>query len=112
MLGGKELDRLAAQKQALVAESDLNRLALQAELHHVCFAATQLKDMAGLRGKIAPLLLVLGPLAGLLLRRKAHQPASWLAKAMTAAKWVGPLYGLWKGFAAGRRAAEAEEPRF
>jgi hypothetical protein len=110
VLGGKELERLNAQKLALVAESDLNRLALQADVHNLYYAAGRLKDTLGWRGKITPLLLVLGPLAGLLFRRGAARPASWLSRAMTAAKWVSPLLSLWRGFAGGRRRAESGDP--
>jgi hypothetical protein len=111
VLGGKELERLNAQKQALVAESDLNRLVLQAELHNLHMAANQLKEAVGRPGRLAPLLLVLGPLAGFLLRRKPERSSSWLTRAMALAKWIGPLYGVWRGFAAGRRKAGTEGPQ-
>ncbi len=110
MLGGKELEQLEAQKEALVAESELNRLTLQAEVHALYFAGARIKDVVGWRGKMAPLLLVLAPLAGLLLGRRAQNPSSWLNRAMTAAKWIGPLYSFWKGLAAVRRPTDTGEP--
>jgi hypothetical protein len=109
VLGGKELERLAMQKQVLMAESELNRLVLQADFQNLASAAGRLKDFTG--GKVRPLMMVLGPLASLLLRRtlQRHTP-SWLSRAISAAKWVGPLYGLWKGYLAGRRRVDAQEP--
>ena len=109
MLGGRELERLAMQRQALVAESELNRLILQAALQNLASAAGRLTNFTC--GKGGPLMMVLGPLAGLLFRRtlQRHAP-SWLSRAISAAKWVGPLYGLWKGYLAGRRRVEPQEP--
>lgn len=106
MLGGKELKRLEQQKRALVAESELNRLTLAADIHNLRFAASQLKDMVPRPGRLAPLLLALAPLARLFFRKKANHPASWLSRLMAMAKWVGPAYSLWRGFMAGRRRAE------
>jgi hypothetical protein len=109
VLGGKELERLATQKQALVAESELNRLALQADFQNLASAAGRMKDLAS--GKVGPLMMVLGPLGGLLLRRTLQRrTSSWLGRAVRAVKWVGPIFSLWRGYLAGRRRVEAREP--
>jgi hypothetical protein len=44
----------------------------------------------------------LAPLAGFLLARSSRQSDSWLGRVVAAAKWIGPLYSLWKGFFPGR----------
>ena len=109
MLGGKELERLAIQRQVLVAESELNRLALQADFQNLAAAAGRLKDVGA--GRVGPLLLILGPLAGSLLRKTSQRrTTSWLGRAITAAKWVGPLFSLWKAYQAGRRRVEPQTP--
>ena len=105
MLGGKELERLEQLKQALIAESELNRLTLQADIQNLCFAAAELKEMVPRPGKVAPLLLALAPLARLFFRKKANHSTSWLSRIMAMAKWIGPAYSLWRGFAAARRRA-------
>ena len=110
MFGQEELDRLALKKQALLLESDLNRLGLQAELLSLRSAAVWTNAVTRLPRTLTPLLLILAPLAGFLLVRRARRSDSWLSRAANAAKWIGPLYSLWKGFRASRREAEAGEP--
>jgi hypothetical protein len=60
--------------------------------------------------KAGPLLLLLAPLAGFLMAKGSRRPDSWLNKLAVAAKWIGPLYTLWKSFSASRREAEDGEP--
>jgi hypothetical protein len=108
MLGREDLDKLAAQKQALLVESSLNRLALQAEAQNFRSATAWLRAAGDGAGKFRPLLFVLAPVAGFLLARVARRRASWLSQGLAAARWLGPLYGLWKRFGPGQRKAEAE----
>ena len=110
MFGPKELDKLALEKQALVAESGLNRLVFQAELQNLRSATAWVSEAARWPRKAGPLLLVLAPLAGFLLARVSRREDSWFKRAAAAAKWVGPLYRLWKSFSARRKEAEAGEP--
>jgi hypothetical protein len=110
MFGGQELANLALEKQVLVAESDLNRLALQAEIQNLRSAAAWVSEAARWPRNHGALLLVLAPLAGFLLTRSSRRPDSWLNRVAAAAKWVGPLYSLWKNFSAGRKEAETGEP--
>ena len=109
MLRREALDKLAAHKQALLVESSLNRLTLQAELQNLRSATAWVREIAGGAEERAPWLLFLAPLAGFLLARVSRRPDSWLSRALAAAKWIGPLYSLWKRVAGGRRKAEAEE---
>ena len=110
MFGRKELARLALQKQALVAEGDLHRLLLQTEIRNLRSATAWVSEATEWPRKAGPLLLVLAPLAGFLLTRISRREDSWFRRVSAAAKWVGPLYTLWKSFSAGRKEAEAGEP--
>ena len=110
MLGREELDNLAVQKQALLVESTLNRLAWQAQVRHLRSATAWVRHATAGLEESTPWLLILAPLAGFLLTRMSRRPDSWLNRALAAAKWIAPLYGLWKRFAAGRRQPEAGQP--
>jgi hypothetical protein len=110
VFGRAELEKLAREKQALVAESELNRLLLRAELQHLRAATAWVSEAARWPQKTGPLLLLLAPLAGFVLARLPRRSDSWLSRVSAAAKWIGPLYSLWKGFAASRTKAEAGEP--
>ena len=110
MFGREELDQLAREKQALVAESGLHRLTLQAELQNLRSATAWVHDAARWPRKAGPVLLTLAPLAGFLLTRLSRRPDSWFNRVAAAAKWTGPLYTLWKTFCAGGKEPEAGEP--
>ena len=109
MFGRKELVKLALEKQTLVAESGLHRLSYQVELQNLRAATAWLNDAGRWPQKAGPLLFLLAPIAGFLLPRISRRPDSWLNRLLAAAKWIGPLYTLWKSYSAGRRAAEAGE---
>ena len=107
MLGRKELAALGQQKQVLLLESALNRLTLQAEFRSLRSASAWMRDVTGASRELAPLLIVLAPLAGFLVARRSRRPDSWLSRLMAVAKWVTPLYRLWKSISARRGAPEA-----
>jgi hypothetical protein len=107
MLGGKELANLDQQKQALLLESGLNRFTLQAEFQSLRSTGAW---VSGASRELAPLLAVLAPLAGFLLVRKARRSESWLRRLLALAKWVLPVYRLWKSFSASRGEPEARTP--
>ena len=109
MFGRKELDKLAHEKQALVAESGLNRLVLQAEFQNLRSATAWVHEATRWPQKAGPLLLLLAPLAGFLLTRISRREDSWFKRVAAAARWLGPLYTLWKSFSASRKEAEAGE---
>ena len=102
MLGRKELAKLELQKEALLLESGLNRLACQADFQNLRSATAWVSEVAQASRGLSPLLLVLAPFAGFLLARGSRQSDSWLSRIMAAARWIGPLYGLWKSFSATR----------
>jgi hypothetical protein len=102
MLGRKELASLDQQKQVLLLESGLNRLMLQAEFQSLHSATAWMRDVTGASRELAPLLIVMAPLAGFLVARRSRRPDSWLSRLMAMAKWVAPLYRLWKSVSARR----------
>ena len=110
MLGRKELAKLDRQKQTLVLESDLHRLALRAEIQSLHSATAWMGEATSLSRELSPLLVVLAPLAGFLLARGSRRADSWLSRLITLAKWVAPLYRLWKSFTARRGEPDAGTP--
>ena len=110
MFGRRELAKLALERQALVAESGLHRLTFQVELQNLRAATAWVSEASRWPQKAGPLLLLLAPLAGFLMAKGSRRPDSWLNKLAVAAKWIGPLYTLWKSFSASRREAEDGEP--
>jgi hypothetical protein len=100
---------LSLQKQALLLESGLNRLALQAEIQRLHSATWWVSGANRASRGLSPLLLVLAPLAGFLLMRGSRRPNSWLSRLAGAAKWIAPLYRLWKSFSPGREESEPTE---
>jgi hypothetical protein len=102
VLGRKEIDNLNLRKQALVLESSLNRRAFQAEFQNLRSATAWVSEVAQVSRGLPQLLPILAPLAGFLLARSSRQSDSWLGRVVAAAKWIGPLYSLWKGFFPGR----------
>ena len=110
MLGRKELASLDQQKQALLLESGLNRVALQVEVQSLRSATAWVSGVTSASRELAPLLVVLAPLAGFLLARGSRRSDSWLSRLMRLGKWVPPLYRLWKTVSAHRSEPEAEKP--
>ena len=113
MLGREELDKLAEEKQVLLVESSLNRVALQTELQSLRSASGWMRAASGGAGGLTPLLVVAAPVAGYLLGRRAGSSGSWLRRTATLLKWIGPLYGLWRGLSGRLRkpAIAQSEPR-
>jgi hypothetical protein len=101
VLGRRELEKLSLRKQALLVESGLNRVALQAEVRSLRSATSWVREAAGVSREFAPLLALLAPLAGFLAAKGARRTGSWLGRIVTMTKLVGPIYGLWKRFAPG-----------
>jgi hypothetical protein len=110
MLGQKELASLDEQKQVLLLESGLNRVTLQAQVRSLRSATAWMNGVTSASRELAPLLVVLAPLAGFPLARGSRRPDSWLSRLMTLAKWVPPLYRLWEGFSARRSESKAGKP--
>jgi len=110
VLGRKELEKLVLTKQTLVAESGLNRLAIQVELQNLCSATSWMNDVARWPRKLGSLLTLLAPLAGFLVARRSRRPDSWFTRVAAAVKWIGPLYALWQRFSASQTKPESEGP--
>ena len=110
MLGREELDKLDLQKQALLVQSGLNRVALQAEIRSLRAATSWVREATSVSRELSPLLVLLAPLAGFLVARGPRRRSSWLSRVVTAVKWVEPLYGLWKRFSPGRQEADFGKP--
>lgn len=110
MFGREELIKLAAQKQALLVESSVNRLVLQAEVGKLHSAVAWVNQATRVPRTLAPLLLILAPLAGFVLARGFRRSSSWLDRGAKALKWLGPLYCLWKRFATHWQPTEAANP--
>ena len=111
MFGRKELENFRLQKQALVLQSGLNRLTLRLELQQLRSATAWMTGAARAPRQLAPLWIVLAPLAGFFLVRSfRRRPASLLNRLAAAAKWIGPLYKLWQGFSAGRKKGPEAAP--
>ena len=107
MFGRQELAALVQRRRALLAESDSNRQALRAEIQDLRHATAWVSEARRWPRKAGPLLLVLAPLAGFLLARGTRRADSWINRLTGAAKWIGPLYALWKSISRGRAEAEA-----
>ena len=109
MLGGKDLEQLGLQKQALLVESSLNRHALLSELDALRASAERLSQAFLAPRRLVPLLMGLAPLAGFFAVRGVRKPISMISRAAKLVKWVGPAFALWRSLsAARRRAAEGE----
>ena len=103
MFGRKEVEDFRLQKQALLLQSGLNRLQFQLELQQLRSAAAWMSGAARTPRQLAPLLVVLAPLAGFLLVRSVRRPESLFNRVASVAKLIGPLYTLWQRFSAARK---------
>jgi hypothetical protein len=109
----KELEPLRLQKQALLLESSLNRLTLQAEWQNLRQAGRRLTKPAQAFGNVNPWLLFLAPVAGFLAVRSLRRQDSLLSRATSLLKWAAPLYRVWTRFRAkspDQAAPEADSP--
>jgi hypothetical protein len=79
------MNELEAKKRALVAESEVYRETLKLELHNFRIYALRAKQKLKSFGRPNPLFMLLGPMAGALLKRRR---SSWLRKmAMAFVSW-------------------------
>jgi hypothetical protein len=103
MLGRKELEQLRVQKQMLVVESSLHRQALLFELRQLRGSVGWIGNAARAPQRFVPLLTVLAPLAGFLAFRSLRSPGTLFKRLVAAAKWVGPVYSLWRSYSSVRK---------
>ena len=103
----KELEQ---RKRLLVAESDLNRQALQVELHHIRTSFTRVSGIVRSGRSLTRALLMAAPLATMLVSRRRGRQAqrNGLFKKMLAGyQMFRRFQPLWAAFKAGRKAGEA-----
>jgi hypothetical protein len=103
MFGRTNIEQLNLRKQALVLESSLNRQAVVLEAGELRSAASWVSSASRVSQRVAPFLMVLAPLAGLLAVRRARQPISMISRLAKLAKWIGPAYSIWRSFSAARK---------
>ena len=94
MFGRKELGNLRLRKEVLLLESRLNRLTFRAETQNLRSACDGWLRLGRTSRRVSPLLLVLAPIAGYLLVRGSR--SSVASRVASAAKWLAPLYRLWR----------------
>ena len=93
MAGRRGLEILNRRKQLLIAESDLNRLALRVE-HENLRAATAYFDGA-VRG-FGPWLVPAAAVAGLLAANVLRKRSGTLSKVASLLRWTSPALALWR----------------
>ncbi len=98
MLGRRALDDVLRKKEALLLESSLNRLKLQAELQNLRSFASPLSGLGGKAQGLFPWLMLLAPVAGFFAFRGARRAGSLGSRLASVLKLVVPLYQLWKRF--------------
>jgi hypothetical protein len=96
MVAGQRLTELRLRKEALLLESDLNRLALRAEWEHLRAWAGWTNRLAGIRNSVRPWAGLLAPAAGLALALGLRRRSGWLGFLSRAATVIGPLLQLWR----------------
>lgn len=96
MLGTKRLSEFELRKQALLLESNLNRLALRVEFQHLCRAGAWMDRLGGVRSVIKPWALPLAPLAGIAVALRRRGRFGWLGRLTKAVVVLTPLIKLWR----------------
>jgi hypothetical protein len=106
MFGTQKLTELQLRKQALLLESDLNRLALYVECERLSKVGSWAGRIADVRKILGPWALLLAPLAGVALALGLRRRSGWLGSLTKAVALIGPLIQLWRA-----RAAPSNEPQ-
>lgn len=96
MLGTRTVEAVRKNKQALLLESNLNRLKVQAELQNLRSAVKPIGGLAGKAQGLLPLVMLLAPVAGFFAVRGVGRPGSLPARVVSAVKLVGSLFRWWK----------------
>ena len=110
MFNTAKIAELNARKRLLVAESELNRQNLLAELNSFRGVASQIERLTQATGSWSKLLLLMGSLVGgVLLTPKSDGKRGWLAKALFGLRIVKRLKRLWGVFRP-RTAAKYPDP--
>lgn len=88
------MNKLQLRKQALILESDLNRLALRAECQNLRSATGKFRFPGGK----ANWLLVAAPVAGFLATRWLRPRGAPANRWLSLAKWLPMAYSVWRGY--------------
>lgn len=99
MAGRETLSELALRKQALVLESELNRLTLQTECQNV---RAGIKGLGA--GNSSGWWWLLAPVAGFFAIRLFRRPDAAARPLMSLLKWLPSVWTLWKTFSGKNRA--------
>ncbi|MGA2245384.1 MAG: hypothetical protein ABSH48_10320 [Verrucomicrobiota bacterium] len=86
------MSELRLRKQALLVESELNRIALRLQYQQLQAATAGLCGKVETVGRWWPLM----PVAGFFAARLFRRPGSAFGRAVSALKWLQPLYALWR----------------
>jgi len=98
MAGRSGTEALSRRKQALIIESNLNRIALQIECENLRAATRPLHQVATVAHRMGPWLLPLAPLAGLLAARFLRKRSGLLDTAVSLLRSLPPVLALWHHF--------------
>lgn len=98
MLGTKAVDEVRRQKEALLLESSLNRLKLQAELQNLRGLVRPAGGLAGKARGLVPWLTLLAPIAGFFAFRGLRRGGSPAGRFASVAKLILQGYQLWRRF--------------
>lgn len=103
MVGKERLTELSLRKQALIVESELNRLALRTEVGHLRAATAGI----GRSAKAGSWLWLLAPVAGFWMTRRFRRRESAPNRAMSIFTALQSLYSLWTSFGGKRKEPDA-----
>ena len=93
MAGRRGLEILNRRKQLLIAESDLNRLALRVEYGNLC-AATACFD--GAVRRFGPWWVPAAAVVGLLAANLLRKQSGALSEVASLLRWASPALALWR----------------
>jgi hypothetical protein len=99
---------LSQRKQALIVESNLNRIALQTEWENLRAATRPLHQAAAVAHRMGPWLLPLAPLAGFLAAGFLRKRSGFLGTVTSLLRSLPSVLALWQQF---RRPAGDQDPR-
>ena len=108
MAGRSGTEALSQRKQALIVESNLNRIALQMEWQNLRAATKPLHQVAAVAHRMGPWLLPLAPLAGFLAAGFFRKRSGLLGKVTSLLSSLPPVLALWQQF---HRPASNQDPR-
>jgi hypothetical protein len=95
-----------ARKQALLLESELNRLVLRLETEKLHAAAAEIREAARLGRLLRPQLLALAGLSGLVIAGRFRRRTSGAGRLLSLFRFVPGLYALWRDLIRRTRRAE------